>query len=256
MNLSNLQANKSSFNGVQFIEEVGITIAAQDLSPTMVSQDFLKFSGIIPKDWELAQQPVLNPAMAQLNFKNGISINAQPRSITFNESASKKKFDEITIPKIAVEYAKKLPHADYIGLSFNPKILLPFPGNPQAARNYITGSLLGSGSWKEIGKAPLQAGLNLMYLLDRCQLNLTIAEAKIQQPQQPVMFAVLFSGNFNYGLGNSESSEDKLEKLIKALSFWQNDMTTFRNIVTDKFLAVTQLAPSTQEESVFPTGTI
>lgn len=256
MNLSNLQANKPSTNQVQFIEEIGITIAAQDLSPTMVSQDFLKFSGIIPKDWELAQQPVLNPAMAQLNFKNGVSINAQPRSITFNESASKKKFNEIAIPNIASEYAKKLPHADYIGLSFNPKILLPFPGNPKAARNYITGSLLGSGSWKEIGKAPVQAGLNLMYLLERCQLNISIAEAKIQQPQQPTMFAVLFSGSFNYGLGNGESSEDKLEKLIKALSFWQNDMTTFRKIVTDKFLPANQLTQSSQEESVFPAGTM
>ncbi len=252
MNLPNLEANATS----KFLEEVAITIVAKDLNPTMVSQDFLKFSGIIPKEWELSQQPVLNPGKAQLNFKNGVSINAQPGSITFNESASNKKFDEINIPNIAAEYAKKLPHADYIGVSFNPKVLLPFPNNHQTARKYITGQLLGSGSWKEIGKAPVQAGLNLMYVLDRCQLNISIAEAKIQQPKQPSVFAVLFSGSFNYILGNSASSPDKLNKLIQALNFWRSDLTSFREIVTDKFLESTSLTESPQEESVFPTGTM
>ncbi len=252
MNLSNLQSNTPSSNPVQFIEEVGITIAAQDLTPTMVSQEFLKFSGIIPKDWELSQQPVLNPGMAQLSFKNGVSINAQPRSITFNESINNKKFDEITIPNVAGEYAKKLPHADYIGMSFSPRMLLPFPSNPQAPRQYITGKLLGSGSWKEIGNAPVQAGLNLMYLLDRCQFNLSIAEAKVQQPQQPPMLAILFSGSFNYGLGNDQDSTEKLQRLIQSLSFWQSDITTFREIVTEKFLDSTQMVDSPQEESVFP----
>ncbi len=256
MNLSNLEPNTPSSTAIKFIEEIGITIAAQDLTPTMVSQDFLKFSGIIPKEWELSEQPLLNPGIAQLNFKNGISINAKPRSITFNETASNKKLDDINIPKIAAKYAEKLPHADYVGLSFNPKILLPFPNNPQAARQYITGKLLGSGSWKEIGKAPVQAGLNLMYLLDRCQLNLSIAEARVQQPQKPPMFAILFSGSFNYSLSNIKSSQEKVDKLMQALKFWQTDLKTFREIVTDKFLESTQLTDLSQEESVFPTGTI
>jgi hypothetical protein len=53
----------------QFIEEISIIIAAQDLTPTMMSLDFLKFSGIIPKDWELSQQPTLSPNYSQLNFR-------------------------------------------------------------------------------------------------------------------------------------------------------------------------------------------
>ena len=141
-------------------------------------------------------------------------------------------------------------------MSFNPKILLPFPNKPEAPRKYITGSLLGSGSWKKIGKAPVQAGLNLMYLLDHCQLNISVAEARVQQPQKPVMFAILFSGSFNYGLGNTKSSQEKLDKLTQALKFWQTDFKTFREIVTDKFLESTQFTDVAQEESVFPTGTM
>ncbi|HHP7230453.1 MAG TPA: hypothetical protein ACFCUY_06295 [Xenococcaceae cyanobacterium] len=256
MNLSNQEPNRPLSQATKFIEEIGITLAAQDLTPTMVSQDFLKFSGIIPKEWELSQQPVLNPSVAQLSFQNGISINAQPRTVTFNETISNKKADQIKIPQITAKYAEKLPHAEYVGLSFNPKILVPCPSNPQAARKYITGKLLGSGSWKQIGKAPMQAGLNLMYLLDRCQLNLSIAEAKVQQSQQPAMFAVLFSGGFNYNLSNVNASETMLDKLMQALNFWQTDLKTFREIVTDKFLGTSQLADVSQEESVFPTGTI
>ena len=95
-----------------------------------------------------------------------------------------------------------------------------------------------------------------MYLLDSCQLNLSIAEARVQQPQKPPMFAILFSGSFNYGLGNIKSSQEKVDKLMQALKFWQTDLKTFREIVTDKFLESTQLTDLSQEESVFPTGTM
>ncbi|MEO1004362.1 MAG: hypothetical protein AAFW67_00655, partial [Cyanobacteria bacterium J06638_38] len=76
----------NSLPKTQFIEEIALIIAAQDLTPTMMSPDFLKFSGIVPQEWELAQDPVLNPNFAQLNFTNGIGISAKPRTITISES--------------------------------------------------------------------------------------------------------------------------------------------------------------------------
>ena len=91
MPTSNLEAKQETSISVKAIEEIALTIAAKDLTPTMMSQDFLKMSGIVPQDWELSQQPVLNPNYAQLSFKNGININAQPNSVTFTESLAQKK---------------------------------------------------------------------------------------------------------------------------------------------------------------------
>lgn len=247
-----MELSQESSNSLNTIEEIGIVIAAQDLTPIMMSQDFLKFSGIIPKDWELSQQPILNPNAAQLNYTNGVSITAQPRTITISETLSNKKLENIVIPEIAIKYIEKLPHAEYLGMSFSPKLLVPFPQNPGAVRQYITGRLLGSGSWKNIGKAPVQAGINLMYFLDHCQLSINIAEARLQQPQKASMAAILFSGSFNYNITQEVAAEEKINQLKRGLSFWQTDLNNFRDLVINRFLAASEPAETLSGESVFP----
>ena len=240
-------------NETKFIEEISLVIAAQDLTPTMMSQEFLKFSGIVPKEWELAQQPVLNPNFARLNFTNGVGIEAQPRTITFSEPLNK-QVAELAIHQVADRYIKKLPHAEYIGLSLSPKILLPFPDSSTMVREYIIGTLLGSGSWKRIGNAPVQANINLMYFLDRCQLTISISEAKLQKSQEQPITAILFSGNFNYNVLGENSAKDRTAQTLDFLSNWNNDLEEFREIVNHKFLDSDSVESeqSIGETSLFP----
>lgn len=258
MTTSHMTQTVTSPNTTNFIEEISIIIAAQDLTPTMMSQDFLKFSGIIPKEWELSQQPVLNPNYAQLNFTNGISMNAQPRTITISEPLGNKQLKELAIAEVVSNYIAKLPHAEYMGLSFSPKILIPFPTTPETVREYITGTLLGSGAWKKIGKVPVQAGINLMYLLDRCQLTMTISEAKLQQPQQQPIAAILFSGNFNYNVDPKDIKDSRIVQITKFLENWQTDLAEFRDIVNQKFLDSENqnMEQSIGETSLFPGQTL
>ncbi|MEM9509964.1 MAG: hypothetical protein AAGA16_20150 [Cyanobacteria bacterium P01_E01_bin.35] len=249
----------NSLPKTQFIEEIALIIAAQDLTPTMMSPDFLKFSGIVPQEWELAQDPVLNPNFAQLNFTNGIGISAKPRTITISESLSNKKTEELALQVVAEKYIHKLPHAEYVGLSFSPKILLPFPEAPQSVRQYITGNLLGSGSWKRIGTTPVQAGINLLYYLERCQLTISISEAKLQKPQEQPITAILFSGNYNYNvIVGQDNVPDKTTQIINFLHNWVTDLEEFREIVHQKFLDVgsTDSNQSIGETSLFPGQTL
>lgn len=242
MTTPNAPSAVDSSNKVRFVEELSLIIAAQDLTPTMMSPDFLKFSGIIAQDWELAQQPVLNPNFVQLNFTNGVNISAQPRTITISESLNNKTAEQLSIHQVAEKYITKLPHADYMGVSFAPKILLPFPDQPQAVRQYITGSLLGSGAWKRIGVAPVQGGINLMYYLERCQLTISVSEAKLQRPQSAPIVAVLFSGNFNYNIRpEADESSNKMPQMIEFLNNWKTDLEEFRDIVNQKFLDSTKV---------------
>ncbi|MEM6613277.1 MAG: hypothetical protein AAF652_13675 [Cyanobacteria bacterium P01_C01_bin.72] len=258
MTTSNV-ASVDSPSKTQFLEEISLIVAAQDLTPTMMSQDFLKFSGVIPQEWEIAQQPVLSPNFAQLNFTNGVGINAQPRSITVSESLKNKKVKDIQIHQVVEKYLAKLPHAEYMGLSFSPKILLPFPDAPQAVRQYITDGLLASGAWKRIGKAPVQAGINLMYHLGRCQMTISISEAKLQKPQETPLVAILFSGNFNYSvsLGPDESAS-RMTQMASFLAHWRTDLEEFRDIVNQKFLDSTKVdeTQSVGGTSLFPGQTL
>lgn len=37
-----------------------VAIAARNHAPTLLTSEFLKYSGIVPPDWELARPPILN----------------------------------------------------------------------------------------------------------------------------------------------------------------------------------------------------
>ena len=151
------------------IQELSIAITAKSLNPAMLTVDFLKYSGIVPPDWELNGQPVLNPNYAQVNFQNGISIVAQPRKITFVEIINSPDSLNLKLPEIVGLYLDKLPLAEYQALGIAPKSIVPLPSSPDAAKKYITETLLAPGPWHNFGTAPLQAGINLLYQLETSQ---------------------------------------------------------------------------------------
>jgi hypothetical protein len=225
------------------IQELAITIAAKNLNPTMLSEEFLKFSGVVPQEWELTRKPAISPNFSQVTFKNGINVVAQPRSITFVEQMGNRQLDELQVSSLASQYVTKLPNAEYTTLSISPKSVVPLPGDPDAARQFITGKLLSPGPWQDFGNKPLQAGLNLVYQLESCQFNLSINQAQIQIPEQSSIPALLFAGNFNYNVeGNSH--QERLGKLEEGLKSWQRDIEAFQEIVNQRFLG--------QQQSLFP----
>ena len=224
------------------MQEITITVAAKNMTPTMLSEDFLKFSGIIPSDWELAKQPIMNPNYAQLTFQNGLTMVAQPGSLSFTEPI---RSNQVQAPQVARQYVLKLPHADYQALNLTPKILVPLPGDPEAARNYIAEKLLAPGPWQEVDRVPVRAGISLMYPLGRCQLTLNINEARIQPPNQEAIPALLFAGNFGYQV--AEEDPERLTQLEQQLEQWQTDWQMFKDIVNQRFLQRVE-----EEDSVFP----
>lgn len=220
----------------QDIEEITLALAGNNLNPVMLTYEFLTSSGIIPRNWELSKQPVTSQRGSQIAFKNGVSILAQPGVVNFVEGISGKSTNDLSCPQIVMEYVKKLPHAEYQKVGISPKTIVPFPAtDPDSARKFITGVLLGSGPWKEIGTAPLQAGLNLSYQLEKSILNLSINEAKIQLGDKSSIPALLFSGNFNYNL-TDVSDEKKLNQIAEKIQLWSEDLNSFREIVNQKFL--------------------
>jgi hypothetical protein len=230
------------------IEEIGFSLVANNLNPMMLSYEFLTSSGIIPRGWELSKQPVTSQRMSQINFKNGISILAQPGTVNIVEGIGDKKVEELQSADLVLEYVNKLPHAEYQRFGINPKIIVPFSESDlDSANKFITGVLLGTGPWKEFGNAPLQAGLNLSYQLEKSVLNLSINEARVQMPNNVTISALLFSGSFNYSLPKDDEN-GALNQLKQDINLWQENLQTFREIVKEKFLQ----QASNSQESLFP----
>jgi hypothetical protein len=222
------------------VQELVIVIAAKNNNPTIVTADFLKYSGIIPSDWELARQPVLTNSVAQVIFTNGVSIVAETNRVIFIEAVADKSSDSITIPQIARKYVETLPNAEYQAIGLNPRGYASFEASEDAARNYLSKTLLAPGAWQEIGTAPARATVNYVYTLERGQFNLSVNEAALRQSDETTKPIVLFSGNFSYEIAN-DSKAEQLKNLYKALGNWQADLEIYTDIVNNKFLATEEI---------------
>jgi hypothetical protein len=225
------------------VQELVIVIAAKNNNPTILTADFLKYSGIIPSDWELARQPVLTNSAAQVIFTNGVSIVAEPNRVIFIEAIADKEASAIAIPQIARKYVETLPNAEYQAMGLNPRGYARFDADKDAAHNYLSQTLLTPGAWSDVGTSPAKATINYVYTLERGQFNLSVNEAGLRQSDDTTTPIVLFSGNFSYDIANEDKAE-RLKNLYQAIDTWQADLDTYRDIVDSKFLVNQEAKPT------------
>jgi hypothetical protein len=232
------------------LQDLAIVLAARNYNPGMLTPDFLNGSGVVPADWELARPPALSQRATQVVFKNGVRIEGQPGTVSFSEQMGNEDPQAFRVPDLARRYAAALPNLEYLGVGINPRRFVTFGEEAESAHQYITETILSRGSWQNFGTAPMQAGINLVYTLERCQLRLGINEARFKLPDQEVP-AVLFAGNFNYGV-RGESPAERLESLKEAIAHWQEDLNAYRDLIDRQFLAGVEA----EAVSIFPSSAL
>jgi hypothetical protein len=212
------------------VQEFSLVIAVERQDPSLLTPDFLRYSGIIPQEWELSRQPVRAQQAAQVSYQNGVSILAYPDRTIFVEPISDKGEANVEIPHIAQRYSEILRNLNFqaVGTNFRGHVL--FPGTEDSAHQYLCNTLLSPGSWQSIGTAPMRAGLNLIYTFERNVMNLSVQEATIQLPEQERVPIVLFTANFETQLQNRAESE-RLTALGQAIQGWKGDLSTYRETV-------------------------
>ncbi|NBD34211.1 MAG: hypothetical protein GVY17_14900 [Cyanobacteria bacterium] len=234
-------AASNPLNQPMDIQELAITLSAQNLNPTMLTLDNLRSLGVVPADWELAKQPVLNQLQARLNFKNGVNIVAQQRSITFAESLNSQNKQTLQSANVAKVFMEKFAQAGYQTVSIAPKTIISF-GNEEGTdpRQFIVQKIIAQGPWQEVGNGLPQASVNFVYQLQECQLNLSVNEVRLRaqnEPNQSVP-ALLFSGSFNYR--SQQEGANATSQLQAQIDRWSQNLETFREIVHQKFLGKTE----------------
>jgi hypothetical protein len=216
------------------VQELSLVIAVERQDPSLLTPDFLRYSGIIPQDWELSRQPVRAQQAAQVSYQNGVSILAYPDRTVFVEPLSDKTEESVELPHLAQRYSQVLRNLKFqaVGVNFRGHVL--FPGTEDSAHQYLCSTLLSPGPWQSIGTAPMRAGLNLVYTFERNRLNLSVQEAMMQPPEQERVPVVLFTANFETQL-QTVAEADHLTGLQQALTSWQTDLANYRQVV-DKLL--------------------
>ncbi|WP_373525249.1 hypothetical protein [Nostoc sp.] len=214
----------------------------------------MKYSGIVPSDWELAKPPILTDSAAQVIFENSISITAQVNRIIFTELIAIKEARDVEIPALACKYLKTLAQVDYEGVSINFRGHVFFNEQNNTARSYIFGTLLNPGPWHEFGKAPVQATMRFGYTLEGANMSLDINQGGLQMPDQTVQPIVLFTATFNHAIVEEEQSQ-RLAVLSEIISNWRTDIEAYKELVNTKFLNSPYQLNIVSNESLIGTAT-
>jgi hypothetical protein len=218
-------------------QELAIVVSVKTQNPTILNEEFLKQTGIIPSDWKLARDPIYTDRVAQVVFENGFSIAAQPDRIMFLEAVGDKDLATISAGEVAQKYVNTLRLADYqaVGINFRSYIAQT---TPEAAKDYINTNLLAAGSWQQYGSDGVRASLNLVYDLSERRLDLSINEASIQFPEQPATPVVLFAANFSYDTSSAAEGE-KATKVAEIVGKWQADLQEYTTLIEERFMTTT-----------------
>lgn len=216
------------------VQELAIVIAAKNQNPSILNPEFLKYSGIIPTEWEFAGKPMLSSNFTRVSFKNGVSIVGEPNRVIFAEAIADKTTATVSSAKVAQKYVQTLPNMDFQAVGINPRGFVAFK-EIDAARKFITENLLSAGAWKEEGEVPMQASLNLVYRLQNTPVALSITQAELRQKDK-IIPIVIFSGNFSYQV-TGNNAEEKLGFINRSVENWFNDVTRFSDLINNKFLA-------------------
>lgn len=230
------------------VQELVIVLATKGQNPTVLNPDFLKYSGIIPADWELARQPIFTNSFVQIVFTNSVVITAQANQLTVAEMVADKAPEAVIAPSLARKYVETLPHVEYQAVGINPRGIVA----GEVVQDYIAQTLLASGSWQEFEGASPRATVNFIYPLKEKRLNLNVQEAVLKQEDKAqTLPAVLFGGNFEYLL-ESSTLEERRQQLYQRLESWQTDLKTYKELVESRFLASTKPDSGSKEQNGTP----
>ncbi|WP_013334634.1 hypothetical protein [Gloeothece verrucosa] len=231
-------------------QELVIVVAVKNNNPTILNADFLKYSGVVPAEWELARPPVYTNQVVQIIFQNGISIAAQADRIMFLEAIGTKNLNTLEVAEVAYKYIEALPRAEYQAVGINLRSYVGYENDADGAYQYICNKLLSAGKWQNYGDTPAKASINYFYNLENRQLSLSVNEATLQFPEQVTLPVVLFSGNFSYDLGESEPKE-RLKNIGEIIANWKEDLNTYTNLINEGFLAHLEVNTS-EAADLFP----
>ena len=232
------------------IQDNVIVFAVAGNSQPVANAEFLQLRGIIPQGYKLARQPVYTQQSSQLTFTdsndNVISIVSETNRIIFMEAVGNREISSLQIASIASKYAKALPNMEIEAVGINPRGYVSFTSEEDAARKYMVENILCPGAvWQSEGAKPMRASVNLVYDYEHASMYLNISEAGLRKEDETSTPIVMFNGSFSYEL-KGETTVEKQENLHKAIENWQTDVTTYSELVNNKFLAN---VPETEQAS-------
>ena len=220
------------------VHQVDIVIVAKHHNPSILNPDFLERNGIVREEWAWKRQdPVIcTPALAEVNYDSGFSVQAQLERLIFSEKNPARIPEQTHLADVAAGYVKTLPHMKYTSVGVNPKAHYAVD-DVSLAREFILSKLVKDGPWKSWGARPVHASARLGASV---RLVLGVSDAtlflSVDAGEHEGMPSILFRGNFRRDL-KPEDHDACMASLASVISNWRKDYETFLDVTRNCILA-------------------
>ena len=173
---------------------VSVVVTAEFHNPSILNPDFLKFQGIVPKDWE-PKLAITTPQFSNIRFHNGIDWTVDQSKLTVVETCESQFQDSYLAYDLVASYIERLPHVPYRSHGLNFVVAFP-TDEPQ---QWLTNQYLKDGDWLHGEPAVRSMAPKFTFAADEevlCFLNLD-ANRPARGKHQAVP-AVIAEGNLHH----------------------------------------------------------
>lgn len=206
------------------LDNFSIVVLAQANNPSILNPDFLKNQKIVDPSFTLSNA-ICTPPVAQVSYKEGITIMAEFEKLQFTDADTKRIPFESPITDIALNYIKALPHVRYtaVGINFVSHYLCK---DRATAAGLLPAKFLKEGKWASYGDTAPFVGIKFTYLVGniRCTINFDTTDA-IRTNEAPIS-VIAITANYHIDSAN-------IEEISAIITNWKTQYKHFSNIVLD-----------------------
>ena len=204
--------------------ELAVVLVATSNNPSIINPDFLSGNGIVGKDSVPQEDPITTPVFAQVVYKDGLIVRADPERVMFVQSASEMSLNSVSCPTMAAHYARAVPHVPYRAVGINPKLHVCQADRKSAS---VSNVLVDQGSWLSFKDSEPEVQLKLIYAFGSRTINMDVIAATRRDPDGHPSPGILFQSNVHRDLEQT-NSQNRIEELISIVGNWENDVLDCR----------------------------
>ena len=205
------------------LDNFSIVVVAQAHNPSILNPDFLKVQGIVDPSFT-PSNVICTPPVAQVSYKEGITIMAEFQKLQFIDAAAERIPFASPIHDIAIKYINTLPHVKYtaVGLNFAGHYLCK---DKESALALLPSKFLKDGEWYSFGDTAPYVGIKFGYLIGnvRCTINFDTADNPIH-PSKPPSPIIAITSNYHIDSTN-------IEEMNSFISNWKTQYDHFLKVV-------------------------
>ena len=203
----------------------GAVVVAEGHNPTILHPSFLKAQGVVDQDWELSQDPICTPPLANVVFNNGISVIVDQSRLQVNAEGADVVEQVGVAADVAEKYVSQLPHVNYSGVGLN---YTGFLEHTDAAQ-YLIHRFVKDGPWNQ-GRLLLENFTpQFQYRYDDCDLYLSLSVgSRTDRESRDETAGIIVHANYHY---DCDGVDDVSQALRQALRLRDDYFKTVRAVL-------------------------